>query len=400
MPIRFCPECGTKALAGAKFCSECGARLAGGAVAHARGESSWRITGVGAGALGCFLVAGLAIWTMILSPAPPRPAPGGGGAPRAGAATASEPASTQALPDGHPKTRVELPAEVKTFIADLDTKAKQKPKDVDAWVKLALVNSRAAQLDPSYSDAAFAAFQHVLELDPKNADALRGMAEIHYDRDEHGEAIPFFERYLALRPEDASARTDLGTMYLYNGDPTRAVATYKETIRRNPAFLQAHYNLAVAYHRQGDTPAALTELTTARGLATEDEVRKQIDDMIASLKSGRPPGGGGAPPGAAAGEAATPGPRTPFQSAVEEAFKAHPIMGPKIVRFEWTAPAAGRVFMQDFPIQGMPPAVREKFAAHLGQQLRDAQDAHHVEGPVHLDIVDVATGTPMATVTP
>jgi Flp pilus assembly protein TadD len=396
MPARFCPHCGTKALAGGKFCSECGASLHEGVRPSGR---AFHVTGMGAGVLGFFLLAGMAMWAAILSPSPPRPVPGSGG-PRAGAGSPSATAAADA-PAAPSQKPIALPAEVKSFIADLAAKAKEKPKDVDSWAKLGMVNARAAQLDPSYADDAMAAFNHVLEIDPKHPDALRGIANIHYDREEHAEAIPFFERYLAIRPDDASARTDLATMYLYTGDGARSIATYQEVLRRNPGFLQAHYNLAVAYHREGNQDAALGELETARGLATEDTVRKQIDDMIARLKGGGLEAGGSGP--AAGGREAPPGdgkPVTPFQAAVEKAFRAHPIMGPRIAGFEWTGVATGRVLMRDFPMDSMPPAVREKFAARLGQELATAKSTHGVDGPVRMEIADATSGTVMATVTP
>jgi tetratricopeptide (TPR) repeat protein len=385
MPARFCFRCGTKALAGARFCSDCGASLAGGTGA---GESR-QLTALGATFLSLFLAGGLAIWTLILSPASPRPEPGGTASRTTPPAVAG--AATK-LPEGHPQVPVQLPDDVKKFIADLGAKAKKSPKDTDAWLKLATVNARAAQLDASYSTDALAAFQHVLELDPRNADALRGLANLHYDRDEHRDAIPLFERYLELRPDDASARTDLATMYLYAGDTGRAISSYQDVIKRNPSFLQAHYNLAVAYHRQGDDAAALGELATARGFAADDDARKQIDDMIASLR-GEPSTSGASNNGPAAA-------RSPFQAAVEAAFRAHPIMGPRIVRFEWSAPATGRALVQNFPMDGMPPAVREKFAAHLAEQLRTATHDHGVQGPVRVEIADAASGVVMAAVTP
>jgi len=388
MSVRFCAQCGTKAVAGAKFCTECGAPLAGDASASA--ASRWQLTTAGSAVLTLFLAAGLTVWTLILSPAAPRPGPGAGAA-RPGAAPAGAPSS-----GGEAKVRMPLPAEAVSFIADLAAKAKAKPDDVETWLKLAQVEARAAQLDSAYQAAALAAFQHVLDRDRENADALRGLANLHYDRDDHAKAIPLFERYLTLRPDDPSARTDLATMYLYGGDAARAVATYKEVIKRNPSFLQAHYNLGVAYHGQGDDRAALGELEIARGLASEDGVRKQIDDMIAGLR-----GEGPAPEGAAAAPPADGGgARSPFQAAVEQAFRTHPIMGPRIVRFEWTTPGAGRVLVQDFPMEGMPPAVREKFTGRLADELRSAAGAHPVDGAIRVEIADLATGTVMVTVAP
>jgi cytochrome c-type biogenesis protein CcmH/NrfG len=379
MPVRFCSRCGTKTVAGAKFCAECGADLA----APRSAAGGWQLTITGSAVLVVFLAAGLVVWTVILSPAarPGLPGPAGRTSASGAPATAAEAAN-----------RVTLPDQAKAFIADLATQAKQKPDDVDTWMKLAQVTARAAQIDPAYQTQAINAYDHVLTLDPKNADALRGVANLHYDRDDHQKAIPAFEKYLALRPDDPSAKTDLGTMYLYSGQPERAVATYQDVIKKNPAFLQAHYNLAVTYHGQGKDQDALKELEVARGLATDDTVRKQIDDMMVSLKGDRP-----AP---AEPPAKTAGTGSPFQAAVEEAFRAHPIMGPRIVRFEWGAPASGRVLVRNFPMAGMPPEVREKFTGRLAEQLRTAQAAHPVEGPVRIEIADAADGSVMATVTP
>lgn len=379
MPARFCSRCGVPATPDARFCAQCGAPLAGVAPAA---SSGWQPNGLGALVLGFFLVAGLGIWTLILSPAPPRPGP-------QGPAPGRTPPAAQ-LPEGHPPT-VQLPAEVKTFIADLEKKAQERPDDGPTWLRLGQVNARAAQLDPSHAQAAASAFRHVLERDPRNADALRGIANVHYDRNEHREAIPFYERYLALRPDDGSARTDLGTMYLAAGDATRAIATYRDVIRRNPSFLQAHYNLAVAHHRQGDDAAALAELATARSLATEDDARRQIDEMIAGLKGAAPPPPVEVPPAAE---------RSSFQAAVETAFRGHPIMGPRIVRFDWTGAGAGRVLVREFPMEAMPDNVREKFTGRLSDALRSAKESHPVEGGVRMEIADASSGAVMATLTP
>jgi hypothetical protein len=381
---RFCPQCGTKAAPGAKFCIECGTALVAGARARVSG---WRPTPAGSTMLGVFLVGGLAIWTAILSPAPPRPGPGTSAA-RPGA---QGPLASGELPEGHPKTPMPLPTEVKSFISELDAKAQKDPRDLDAWLKLAQVNARASQLDPTYDEPALVAFRHVVELDPKNAEGLRGLANIYYDRNAHKEAIPLYEKYLALRPDDASSRTDLGTMYLYAGDAARSIATYQDVIKRNPSFLQAHYNLAVTYHRDGKDPEALAELQIARGLATEDTVRSQIDEMIVSL-------GGKAAPVETAG-APEQSNRSPFQAAVEEAFRAHPIMGPRIARFDWQDAGSGRVIVENFPMAAMPPAVREKFLAHLSDNVRAALGTHKVDGLVRVEIADTS-GSVMATVTP
>jgi hypothetical protein len=117
--------------------------------------------------------------------------------------------------------------------------------------------------------------------------------------------------------------------------------------------------------------------------------------MLATLQ-GAPP----APAGAAPATASADGTRTPFQSAVETAFRASPIMGSRIVGFEWSSPASGRVTVQNFPMQAMPSDVRDKFTARLAQEVRTARQAHPVDGDVRLEIADAGSGTVMASVVP
>ena len=348
------------------------------------------MSATGSAVLGSFLIAGLAIWTAILSPAPPQAAPG------RGATRASDaPAVAQGeLPPDHPKVPLQLPAEVKTFIDDLAKKASADPKDLATWGRLAQVYYRTAQVDHSYYEKAKAAFSHVLELDPKNAEALRGLGSVHFELDEPDEAIDLYERYLQQKPDDQNTRTALAASQLSAGDTEKAIAILRDVIAKKPDTWPAHYYLGIALEQQGDRAAALVSVKKARELATEDSVRTQIDQAIARL-GGETPAGGEAAPAAADGA-----PRSPFQRAVEQAFRAHQIMGPRIVRFEWSAPGMGRVLVQNFPISGMPDEVKQKFTTRLSDTLRDAARANDPGGPVKIDIADASSGEVMATVVP
>jgi cytochrome c-type biogenesis protein CcmH/NrfG len=388
MPARFCSQCGTKVSPGAKFCSECGASLDGRAAPASRSPGSWQVTTGGLLVFGLLLVSGLGIWAAILSPEPPKPAPGRG---PAGPATAS------AGPPDVPAAPMELPAEVKTFMADLAKKAEVAPDDKDLWLRLGKVYARAAQLDPSYNPKALDAFEHVLARDPNDREAIRGKADVFYDQGDHKQAIPLFERYLAMAGDDPSARTDLATMYLSAGDGPKAVTMYKDVIAKHPTFLQAPYNLAVTYAQMGDKDSALTWFQKARALAPDDQVRGRIDEMVARLTGERPAtaaaGAAPAPPVAAA-------PRSPFQEDVEKRLRESPIMGQRIVRVDWTAPGSGKVMVQSFPMDQMPDEVRKKFTERLTLELQSAVKANQPGGDVKLEIADAGAGTVMATITP
>ena len=387
MPPRFCSQCGTKVAPGAKFCSECGSRLDGRA-APASAAARWQVTSGGLGVFGLLLAAGLGVWAAILTPEPPKPAPGRG------------PSGTTAAAAGQPDAPaqpMELPAEVKGFIADLAKKADAAPEDREVWLRLGKVYARAAQLDPSYDAKAIAAFDHVLARDQNDREALHGKADVFYDRGDHQQAIPLFERYLALAGDDPSARTDLATMYLSAGDAPKAIAMYKDVIAHHPDFLQAQYNLAVSYAQLGDSDEALAWFKKARALAPDDKVRGQIDQMMARLTGETPPvaaEGTGAAPEVASGD------RSPFQQDVEKRLRAAPIMGERIVRIDWSGPASARVGVRNFPMNGMPEEVRGKFTDRLKQELAAAAKANAPGGDVRLDIADADSGTVMATIAP
>ena len=148
----------------------------------------------------------------------------------------------------------------------------------------------------------------------------------------------------------------------------------------------------VAAEEEARTEEALASLRTARSLTTEPSLQERIDSLIARLVGGDLPSA--TPIGVPAAD------RTPFQATVEQTFRAHEIMGRKIGGIEWTGPGAVRVSMIEFPMEAMPPMVREKFETRLRNTLNDAAEAHPVDGDRSVTIVDTATGRTMTTVTP
>ena len=277
--VRFCPGCGERAASGAKFCVNCGQRLEG-AVA----PSGVSFSSPGVLVLVGFLAVGLGLWVTLLAPgkAPERMPLAPRGAPEgAPAAAAGMPATATGqgeMPPNHPP--IEVPGDVKKFMGELAKDAASKPKDIEAWKKLAQVQYRAGQVDKSYLSEAEESFRHVLELDGKDLDAFRGLGNVHFDREEYAQSVDWYTKYLGVRPEDLNVRTDLGTMYLYGGQADRAIAEYEKVIAKDPKFYQAHYNLGIAYAQGGDKAKALDALGKASQYAPDEATKKQILAMI------------------------------------------------------------------------------------------------------------------------
>ena len=381
--MRFCPQCGVQTVPQARFCTECGVALSGAPKAPGKKDGRAATQAPAAPAarhslfaglvvLSAYLAIGVGLWVFVLR-SQPFPV----------VAVAEGPASSggsQALPQDHPP--ISIPDDAKQQIATLVDEANAKPDSAETWRRLAEVQFRASQLEASYRSAALSSYQHVLELAPDDPTALRGIGNVYYDFEEHTKAIGYYERYLALRPDDANVRTDLGTMYLYTNRADRAIAEYQTVIAANPDFFQAHFNLGIAYREKADFTQARQSLERARALTDDARIRDRVDHVLAQLN-------GGAPPQAQ--------PRTAFQHAVEQLFHSHDIMGPKVARIEWSAPAGARVYLQNFPIQGMPPDVRNRFLAKLRIQLGLAKKNNNIDDSVIVELIDAETRSVMET---
>ena len=190
--MRFCPHCGAPLMAGAKFCVECGRQVGDSPAqgsAQAKGSTGQQpavkppsttgmqlttafvvvfmgITIIGLGAAAYIYMRPLPVSTKVAQAPDSSNAQGTSDQAAAQNGTAPGSQSDAPLPPGHPK--IELPTEARSFIDKTEHDANDKPKDIDAWVKLGTVCMRAALFDQSYYQKASKAYAHVLKLEPEN----------------------------------------------------------------------------------------------------------------------------------------------------------------------------------------------------------------------------------------
>ena len=386
MTVRFCPQCGAKTVPQANFCAACGEALPG-AVGNLTKRTqlasapSRSMLVPGFIVLSLYLLIGTGLWMFVLR-SQPFPAT----VASAGEGQASKGGST--LPQDHPQ--VSLPEEAKKLLAELAEKANAAPQDATTWKTLAEAQSRAARLDSSYRSAALSSYRHLLELAPNDLDALRGVGNIYYDFEEYGKAVEYYQKYLTFNPEDPRVRTDLGTMYLYTNDIDRAISEYQTVLAKKPDFFQAYFNLGIAYQEKGATDKARESLVRAKALTNDKNVQSKIDEVLAQF--------GGTSPTPTAAPSMNPA-RSPFQQAVEKLFRSHEIMGPRVSRIEWPAPADAQVFFQNFPMAAMPQEVRERFLGKLRSQVTEAKSANSVAETAKIELIDADTNQIMETIT-
>jgi cytochrome c-type biogenesis protein CcmH/NrfG len=377
--MNFCPECGTPVQPEAKFCVGCGQALTPARTARPR----LRINGWFLGAFAAILATGLTIVAVLIYQ-------------QQRIQTARQDAPPTNLPAGHPA--IKLPKMARDFIAGVQAEAEKKPQDIGVWDRLGEVALRAAQFDPTYYKLATDAYAHVLKLAPDDPPALRGIGDIDYDRQEYDEAIAAYEHYLKLKPNDPQVLVDLGTMYLYTGNPDQALGLYHKAVSIKPDFFEAYNNMGVAYASEKDNEHARAAFVQAMKYAPDSDSKKRVGDLLAQLGSdtGAAPGAPAAAPVASA--AVSEAPPTTFEGQVESLVRNLPVAGPKVQTVKWPSKAKAVVLMDNFPMDAMPPFVRQRFVQDLTSGLDRAKQTYHVNSPVELDIADAATGRVMETI--
>ena len=376
---KFCSHCGAPLSAGAKFCAQCGSAVAGG-IPPRRTTAPRSFAAAGSVFAGFLIVGGIALYSAEQATRPPERAvpgsPTSGGGPGA-VAGAPE------LPPEHPP--IALPEEAVKFLDELAAEAKGAPESLDAWQRLARGRYRAALIDPKYKPGAEEALDQVMRLDPGNLEALRTRGNLAYDAQDYPEAEKQFVRYLELDPADPGVKTDLASAILFQGDREKAKSLYREVLGTNPDFVQAHLNLGIALYADGDREAADASLRRALESAQTPEQKAQVEKVIALAQR----------QSAASGDAEATSPpanasnaSTAFQREAEAALRRHPIVGPKIESVRWNGAAQGVVSVRGFPMNAMPPVVRNKFKSRMNEELSALAQRESIDATLRIELVD------------
>ena len=143
----------------------------------------------------------------------------------------------------------------------------REPDYAHAWAYLAYM--RLDELRYGYTDtprdaaieAALAAAERAVALEPDNAMAQRAMAAVLFTNGDIEGFRRYADRALELNPNDSDALADLGGKIAYSGDWERGLALRREAIERNPTHPPS-YRIPFVFdaYRRGDDAAALAEL--------------------------------------------------------------------------------------------------------------------------------------------
>jgi eukaryotic-like serine/threonine-protein kinase len=135
--------------------------------------------------------------------------------------------------------------------------------ELDGTLPSARVSLGFVLLKAGRHDEARAELEQTRALDPRNADAWRGLAEIHQALGEPALAEEAFRRAIALRPTDRAFHDLLGTLYFNGGRLEEAEAEFRRSVELAPDGVQGLRNLAGILIARGRLPEAAALLQRA-----------------------------------------------------------------------------------------------------------------------------------------
>jgi tetratricopeptide (TPR) repeat protein len=228
-------------------------------------------------------------------------------------------------------------------------------------------------------------FSMILNKDQRDPEATIWMGDVSFEQRLFQQSVEYYRRYLSIEPKDLVVKAKLASSLTFLKNFKESESLLREVLASDPNNFQAAAYLAVTLAELGDINGALGAIDTAVKVAPSTEAKERIERFRTSLltpkknlaandsskTSGEAASGNTAKDVDAASPAGGP------VAAVTAYLKEHQIAGPKFVASQLEDQKIV-IRMMDFPMQAMPPIVREKFIGGIraiadkngGQQLK------------------------------
>jgi tetratricopeptide (TPR) repeat protein len=112
-------------------------------------------------------------------------------------------------------------------------------------------------------DEATKVFDLILDEDPNDFHALRGLAQIASTRDDRTAALTLFEKAAAVQPDDLWMQWEIGALLTREGRATEARLRFTKILGVDAKFVAAYRSLAAMVKLAGDSEGALRVLQEA-----------------------------------------------------------------------------------------------------------------------------------------
>lgn len=110
-------------------------------------------------------------------------------------------------------------------------------------------------------------YRHILQVDPRQPDALHLLGVLVFQRGDGTRAAELIGRAIAVLPGSAEMHFNLGVVLAGLGRPAEAAASYRRALALQPAHAGAHLNLGTLLRDDGRFEEALASYRRAAALA-------------------------------------------------------------------------------------------------------------------------------------
>ncbi|KAG5245273.1 protein SLOW GREEN [Salix suchowensis] len=133
---------------------------------------------------------------------------------------------------------------------------------------LNLEEKRDSQMEKSEDEEMF---EKVLEMEPRNVEALQVVVHGKMRRGQTKEAVKYVERLIDIEPEEVEWRLLEALCYEMMGQLSKAKTLFKEILKERPLLLRALHGLALVMHRSLEGPAVFEMLNKALEVACREK---------------------------------------------------------------------------------------------------------------------------------
>ena len=258
--------------------------------------------------------------------------------------------------NSHAQTQADSPeALIKEEIKKLSSELEKKPDDQALRLQLAnLLFEGGIRLGNSTFLKDSVGFYHeVLVSNPKQKEALMGLASLSLHVGAADKAKEYYERYLVEDPNDKSAQANLALAIGRAGDTPKAIKLLDKLLKEDKNFVIALVTKGLLLKEQGKVDEAVKLFTEAESLEKNPVLLARIKE----LKEG----------GANAEI-----PEHVNIKDIENYFTTNKVLGPKFVSIASDNKIV-TVNLKDFPIEQMPEFAKAKVINSV-KQLLDKSD--------------------------
>lgn len=237
----------------------------------------------------------------------------------------------------------------------LKQEAQSSTGDIRVQLALAAMLEKKALEEESqqYLMEAVEAYTKALDIDPKNKDALLGLANLCARTGIVDKALIYFGRYLELEPGDLLTKSDFALTLLQAGDSKKSQEVVSEILKKDPKLFRAQLVQFLLYKVAADGEKTEKQAALLKTLASSAEEKEVVEKLI------------NAKLGASKAESVQDKARLSPADAVEQYFKSHSIVGPKLQGISWVAADRVEVRVKEFPVDKMPEFARQKFIGSI-----------------------------------